>query len=139
VQGSQHLCLAGSHDVYWAFTSVSHTIRLSLPTALMLAVATSPHGVAAMLLHEASWSRGFLSRESTSGRTLGCVMTIQAQQTRRRPRVAAPSEPDLILLASSGSPVSLSLQRWPIEMDVIVAAFAERYTLAFTGYHDLHP
>jgi hypothetical protein len=29
---------------------------------LMLAVATSPHGLAAMLLHEASLSRGFLSR-----------------------------------------------------------------------------
>src|SRR5262247_2316555 len=33
-------------------------------------------------------------------------MTIQAQQTRRRPRVAAPSEPDVTLIASSGSPVS---------------------------------
>ena len=51
----------------------------------------------------------------------------------------SPSEPDVILVASSGSPVSLSLQLWPIVVDVIMAAFAERDTLAFTGYHDFHP
>src|SRR6266568_8645986 len=30
------------------------------------------------------------------------------------------SEPDVILIASSGSLVSLSLQLWPIEMDIIM-------------------
>ena len=93
VQGLQPLCLAGSHDVDGSCTAVSPTAPLSLPTALMRAVAPSPRGVAARLWHEAAWSRGFLSRESTSGSTRGCVMTLQAQQTRRRPRVAAPHRP----------------------------------------------
>src|SRR5215813_775257 len=50
-----------------------------------------------------------------------------------------PSEPDGILVASSGSPVSLSLWPWPIGMHSIMACSAEWDTLAFACDHDLHP
>ena len=35
--------------------------------------------------------------------------------------------------------VSLFPNLWPIEMDVVMASFAERNALTFTGYHDFHP
>jgi hypothetical protein len=50
-----------------------------------------------------------------------------------------PSEPDVILVASSGSLVSLSLQLWPVEVDVVMACTAKRYTFPFARYHDFHP
>ena len=40
---------------------------------------------------------------------------------------------------ASGSLVSLLPILWPIVMDVIMASFAERDALTFTGYHDFHP
>ena len=51
----------------------------------------------------------------------------------------SPSEPDLILVASSGSPVSLSLQLWPIVMDVVMTSPAQWDALALSRDHDLHP
>ena len=54
-------------------------------------------------------------------------------------RITAPSEPDGILVASSGSPVPLSLRPWPIGMHIIMACSAEWDTLAFACYHDVHP
>ena len=50
-----------------------------------------------------------------------------------------PSEPDWILVASSGSPVSLFLYLWLIVMNVIMTSFAERNALAFARDHDFHP
>ncbi len=44
-QACQHLWLVGLDGGYQQFTSVSHTIHPSSPTALMLAVPTQPHGV----------------------------------------------------------------------------------------------
>src|SRR6266436_8741788 len=49
------------------------------------------------------------------------------------------SEPDVILLASSGSLVSLSLQLWPIEMDIIMTSLTQWDALAFPRDHDFHP
>jgi hypothetical protein len=51
----------------------------------------------------------------------------------------SPSEPDLILVASSGSPVSLSLQLWPIVMDVVMTSPAQWDAPALSRDHDLHP
>jgi hypothetical protein len=50
-----------------------------------------------------------------------------------------PSEPDLILIASSGSPVSVSLRPWRVMLDVLMTPSAERYALTLSGYHELHP
>src|SRR5215471_1866533 len=50
-----------------------------------------------------------------------------------------PSEPDVRLVASSGSPVPLSLRPWPIVMYIIMATFAERNALPFSCNHDFHP
>src|SRR5262249_54621270 len=50
----------------------------------------------------------------------------------------SPSEPDWILVASSGSPVSLSLQLWPIVMDVIMTSPAQWDALALSRDYDLH-
>src|SRR4029450_12282489 len=49
------------------------------------------------------------------------------------------SEPDVILIASSGSLVSLSLSLWPIMMDVIMTSLAQWDALALSHDHDLHP
>ena len=49
------------------------------------------------------------------------------------------SEPDVILIASSGSLVSLSLQLWPIDMDIIMTSLTQWDALAFPRDHDLHP
>src|SRR6476660_4094410 len=49
------------------------------------------------------------------------------------------SEPDGILIASSGSLVSLSLQLWPIEMDSIMTSLTQWDALAFPRDHDFHP
>jgi hypothetical protein len=49
------------------------------------------------------------------------------------------SEPDVILIASSGSLVSLSLQLWPIEMDIIMTSLTQGDALAFPRDHDFHP
>ena len=49
------------------------------------------------------------------------------------------SEPDVILIASSGSLVSLSLQLWPIEMDIIMTSLTQWDALAFPRDHDFHP
>ena len=54
-------------------------------------------------------------------------------------RITASSEPDVILIASSGSLVSLSLQLWPIEMDIIMTSLTQWDALAFPRDHDLHP
>src|SRR5262249_45129577 len=54
-------------------------------------------------------------------------------------RITAPAEPDWILVASSGSPVSLSLQLWPIVMDVVMTSPAQWDALALSRDHDLHP
>ena len=42
-----------------------------------------------------------------------------------------PSEPDMKLVASSGSPVSFSPKLWPIVVYVVMTSFAERDALAF--------
>src|SRR6266481_10106319 len=49
------------------------------------------------------------------------------------------SEPDVILIASSGSLVSLALQLWPIEMDIIMTSLTQGDALAFPRDHDFHP
>src|SRR4029434_6217478 len=49
------------------------------------------------------------------------------------------SEPDVILIASSGSLVSLSLQLWPIEMDIIMTSLTQWDALAFPRDHDFDP
>ena len=54
-------------------------------------------------------------------------------------RVTTPSEQDLTLVASSGSPVSVSLQPWSIMVDVVMTCLTKRNALAFAGYHDFHP
>jgi hypothetical protein len=53
----QHLWLVLSNDVYQRFTSVNRTTLSWFPTALMLAVATSPHGCIAILTDEVTLSR----------------------------------------------------------------------------------
>src|SRR5262249_15956415 len=54
-------------------------------------------------------------------------------------RITAPSEPDVTLIASSGSPVSVSLRSWPIGVDVHMAPPAQRDALASACHHRFHP
>src|SRR5229473_4848721 len=49
------------------------------------------------------------------------------------------SEPDVILVASSGSPVSLFLRLWPIGVDVIMTPLTQWDALTFPRDHDPHP
>ncbi len=51
----------------------------------------------------------------------------------------SPSEPDVRLIASSGSPVSLSRRPWPILVDVLMTPFAHGYTFALSVDHNFHP
>jgi hypothetical protein len=60
---------------------------------------------------------------------------MQAQQTRKRPRVAAPAEPDGILVASSGSPVSLFRCLWPFA--VLLDNVQERVGASHLAYLDV--
>ena len=57
VQASQHLPLVSHHDVYRSFTCVDPPMLSSLPTASVLAVATSAHALVTILADEAPWSQ----------------------------------------------------------------------------------
>src|SRR5207253_9406700 len=49
------------------------------------------------------------------------------------------SEPDVILVVSSGSPVSLFLRLWPIGVNVIMTSLTQWHALSLRGGHALHP
>ena len=57
VQASQHLPLVSHHDVYRSFTCVDPPMLSSLPTASVLAVATSAHALVTILADEAPLSQ----------------------------------------------------------------------------------
>jgi hypothetical protein len=57
VQACQPLWLVGSHDVYSRFTSVSHVLPPSLPTALGLAVVCGASRTTHHLVGEATVSQ----------------------------------------------------------------------------------
>ena len=57
VQACQHLWLVSSNDVYQRFSYLNHTTLSLLPTTLMLAVATAPHGLVTSPQAEATLSR----------------------------------------------------------------------------------
>src|SRR5215831_4565352 len=79
----------------------------------MLAVTASPRGLAAILLNEASLSQelctvGLLQPHiliEYQWQNIGLSLEYSAQQTRRRLRVATPSELLVSLSISSSSPV----------------------------------
>ncbi len=133
-----------------------HLLRAYLPLMVPFRTRFSRHEVVHVAyvqrlmgyLYTSWWSTTFLLYASRHTGLSHPTMTIKPgcwALDRLRARSIAglfpqpSSEPDVKLIASSGSPVSVSLRSWPIGVDVHMAPPAQRDALAFACDHGFHP